>query len=104
MQIDLSPPDLHFLYFCVLTLCLYASGLTHLTMAVHVPFIKDQYKRQRQKTTTLVFPLRTFRTGFLFWIAHTMDVTHWVLMTHILSTMSRPPSEHRAPTVLISAR
>lgn len=41
-QIDLSPPDLYFLYFYVLTLCLYASGLTHLTMAVHVPFIKDR--------------------------------------------------------------
>lgn len=41
MQIDLSPPDLYFLYFCVLTLRLYAGGLTHLTMAVHVPFIKD---------------------------------------------------------------
>lgn len=40
-QIDLSPPDLYFLYFCVLMLRLYASGLTHLTMAVHVPFIKD---------------------------------------------------------------
>lgn len=40
-QIDLSPPDLYFLYFCVLMLCLYASGLTHLTTAVHVPFIKD---------------------------------------------------------------
>lgn len=41
-QIDLSPPDLYFLYFCVLMLCLYASGLTHLTTAVHVPFIKDR--------------------------------------------------------------
>ena len=40
-QIELSPPDLYFLYFCVLMLRLYASGLTHLTMAVHVPFIKD---------------------------------------------------------------
>lgn len=41
-QTDLSPPDLYFLYFCVLMLCLYASGLTHLTTAVHVPFIKDR--------------------------------------------------------------
>lgn len=41
-QIDLSPPDLYFLYLCVLMLCLYASGLTHLTTAVHVPFIKDR--------------------------------------------------------------
>lgn len=40
---SLSPPDLYFLYFCVLMLRLYASGLTHLTMAVHVPFIKDHW-------------------------------------------------------------
>lgn len=96
MQIDLSPPDLDFLYLCVLTLCLYAGGLTHLTMAVHVPFIKDQYKRRRRRNTLVFLSPGERRELGCALAAHSTGVTHWALVTHVLAAMSRPPSERRA--------